>query len=101
MPLQRDVEDGGHRKTPPLTIDQRGVATDDAAVLERTHPAPAGRGGHADLVGDLLIGGAAILLQMGEYSRVLFFDHGNLSNRKDLPNLIVLRKTLPDSWSTR
>ncbi|GAA0006150.1 hypothetical protein BRDID11002_61540 [Bradyrhizobium diazoefficiens] len=37
VPLQRDVEDGRHRKSRLLARDQRRIALDDAALLQRAH----------------------------------------------------------------
>ena len=80
VPLQRDVENCGHRKARLLARDQRSIALDDTGLLQRTHPAPAGRGGHPDLIRKLLVGGAAVLLEMDENPRVLVFDHGYRQN---------------------
>jgi len=49
-----------------LLVDGGDVAGDDAALFEKFHPAVARRDRQADLVGELLHGGAAIGLQQGE-----------------------------------
>jgi hypothetical protein len=42
------------------------VAADIARLLQRAHPAQAGRGRYADAAGQLDIGHAAVVLQFGE-----------------------------------
>ena len=73
------MQDGRRRKARLLPVDQRRIAGDDAGLLQRTHPAPARRGRHADIVGEMLVAGAAVLLEMGQHPRVLFFNHDALS----------------------
>src|SRR3954468_24743023 len=80
VPFQRDVEDRGHRKAGLLARHQRRIALDGTALLQRAHPAPARRRRHANRVGELLVGGAAVLLKKGENPRVLVFDHGCRQN---------------------
>src|SRR4051794_31432779 len=80
VPFQRDVEDRGHRKAGLLARDEGRIALDGTALLQRAHPAPARRRRHTNRVGELLVGGAAVLLKEGENPRVLVFDHGYRQN---------------------
>ncbi|KTT89962.1 hypothetical protein NS44R_14925, partial [Mammaliicoccus sciuri] len=75
VPLQRDVQDRRGRKAGALARHQRRIARDDAGLFQRADPAPARRGRHAHGFGKLLVGGAAVLLQFGEDSFILIFNH--------------------------
>ena len=44
-------------------VDEGGVALDDAALLQRLDPAPAGGRRHARALGKILVGDAAVGLQ--------------------------------------
>jgi hypothetical protein len=64
VPVQRDVKDGRHREARLLAINQCGVSCNHASLLERVDLSPAGRGGHADLLGQLLVALTAVPLQV-------------------------------------
>src|SRR5690554_3491039 len=60
---QGDHHQGAERLADPGRVHQGGEALDHAAGLQRLDPSPAGRGGEADLFGELLVGDAAVALE--------------------------------------
>ena len=60
---ERHAHEDVDRQADRLGVEQRGIALDHARLLERLDPPPARRGGQADLLGEVGIAQAAVLLQ--------------------------------------
>ena len=61
-------------------VDQRAVAGEDAGLLQRAHPAQAGRRRQADAVGQILVADPAVLLQHGENLAVVAVDFHDIAD---------------------
>src|SRR5689334_13197547 len=85
LALELDRGEDADRQADLGGIDDRGIALDDAVLLEIAHPARAGRGGEPDLLGKLLDGHPAVLLEGLHDFEV---DIVQLCHWWDLPNLV-------------
>jgi len=65
VPLDLEADEDGQAEPGPHPADLRAVAGDDAAGLERLHPAQAGRGRERDGIREIDVGDPAVALEPG------------------------------------
>ena len=66
LAVQRDAHEHVARQPDPGLVDERHVAVDDARLLQRAHPAQAGRLAKVNLLGQFAVAETAVPLQGSE-----------------------------------
>ena len=77
LAIQGDAHEHIHREARLVLIDQRGVALDESAFLERAHAPQAGRFGQTHLPREQCVGDAGVLLQQAQNGAIVAVElHG-------------------------
>ncbi|SOZ38672.1 hypothetical protein CBM2605_B110201 [Cupriavidus neocaledonicus] len=90
VPLQRDFDQHSVRQAQRLLVQQRGVAFDHPAFLQRAHAVPARRGRQAHLLRQSRIGQAAVAPQFAQDAAIGLIEFGRLCH-----STLPLRNILP------
>nr|WP_173091525.1 hypothetical protein [Actinomadura verrucosospora] len=87
-------DEDGEAEAEPAPVEFGAVSRDDAVVLQRLGAAQAGGGGEADVLGEVDVGGAAVLLEAVEDGAidavVTLLRHGMQANRLEAAQHCVL-----------
>ena len=70
LALQRDADEDGHALAEQPVVDQGAVAADGARLFERLNAPRGRRGRETDCLAYLVVGGAAVALQVAQNGRV-------------------------------
>jgi len=107
LQFQADMDQHADRKVDRALVDQGGVALDHAALLQRAHPAQAGRLRQPDLIREFDVAQAAVFLQPAQDTAVdigegVFWHDSSFSGLNSvnithiLPLISKFRKDVPD-----